>query len=210
MKKLFQLLALAVILSLTSCNKDNSNPMDTADSMLKSVTVTKTADGSFNVSHEVAPNIASEYIEGDEFNAIQLFKSSALGKRINSRNYRAANHHLKLHFVSDETSKLPKIEIIDSALPKELELLENYSFSYTEEGILTLDFDVKHGVEVSYSNEDGSNQIQLVMGNGTQTHFTKKYNASHGDDMNFNFIQGLTKSADREAPIVFLMDGDED
>jgi hypothetical protein len=124
--------------------------------------------------------------------------------------YYSRNSKVKLHFISDDAAKLPRIEIIDSALPKELELLENYSFSYTEEGVLTLDFDVKRGVEVSYSNENGANQIQLVMGNGTQTHFTKKYNASHGDDMNFNFIQGLTKSTDRKAPIVILLDGDED
>ncbi len=210
MKNLFSLLMLASLVMFTSCNKDEAISMENNDSVLKSVTVDKNTDGTFSVTHKVSEGVATEYDYNHEYKVIQLFTDSEYGRVLNSKNYNTVNHKLKLHFISDTEGDLTKFEILDSDLPKDLELLDNYSFSYNNiEKILTLNFSVKKGVVVSYSNENGMNKIYLNMGNGTQTQFTKKYNAAHGDDMNFNFVQNISRGTEREKPILMILDGEE-
>ena len=208
MKRAIQIFSLALILSLTSCMEEQMIP-ETSSSLFKSVSITKIDDGTFNVVHETtSDDVATEYHMTQDVNAIELFKSSALGKRINSKNLRAIHHELKLHFISDEEKNLPEIVLIDSDLPEDMELLKDYSFSYEEAGIISLNFEVKRGVIVEFVNDNGKNEIHLSMGNGTKTRYTKQYRKDMGDEMSFNFVQNITRDGERKKPIVIVVGGD--
>ena len=208
MKRVIQIFSLASILNLTSCTEEQIIP-ETSSSLFKSVSITKIDDGTFNIVHETtSDDIATEYHMTQDVNAIELFKSSAMGKRINRKNLRAIHHELKLHFISDEERNLPEIELMDSDLPEDMELLKDYTFSYDEAGIITLNFEVKRGVIVEFVNDNGKNEIHLSMGNGTETRYTKQYSKDMGDEMSFNFVQDITRDGEIKKPIMIVVGSD--
>ena len=202
MNKLF-LGFLAIAFSLTSCSTEEAVVVEqTSDSMLKSFVVSRNADGSYGVTHEVTEGVSSVYTDNKTDKEIFLFQDNTATKVASSQDYTVENNRLNILFADENNSSLPQISIADnntSTKSGDLDLLNNCSLTYTD-GTLELNFEVEAGVEVAFGTTDGVNDIYLVEGDATQTNYTKSYTKEAGSSLQIDFVQTLNKSTEIKHP----------
>ena len=194
MKNLVFILA-TISLLLVSCNKEQTPELanETPESVLKSFVLSRNVDGTYVVSHDAKEGIATEYKSENE---IFLYKDASSNKSNATNNYAVIDNTLNIDFTDENDLKLPSISISDvNSLNKSTqdELLDTYSITYNEDGTVSLSFEVKNGVVVSY--EDG--EIHLTEGEATETNFTKIYDSETPETL-IQFVQtieekGVTK-----------------
>ena len=207
MNKLF-LGFLAIALSLASCSTEEALVVEqTSDSMLKSFVVSRNADGSYGLTHEVAEGVGTIYTDAKTDKEIFLFEDNTNGKTASNQTYEVENNSLNILFADENNSSLPQISIADrntSTKANDLELLNNCTLIYNTDGTLELNFEVEDGVEVAFGTTNGVNDIYLVEGVATQTNYTKSYTKEAGRSLQIDFVQTLEKSVEKKHPSYYI------
>lgn len=215
MRKLLTLFTVAIVIA--SCNKETAT-LETQDAkMLESYVIKRNANGSYTLLHQVSEGVATNYVDDEKINEVQLFYSNTASEKNYSHNYNVTNNELQIKFVSQDNVKHSKIRIIDDNTvdvqgKETIGLLKDYSVVENANGTFQLNFEVVSGVGVEFGFDANQkiNNINLTPNTGiTQTSFSVSYSKETDGTLKIDFIQPATnkeEASDMKKPRILYDD----
>jgi len=216
MKNYIKTLALAMlVIGVSSCSSDNDTDALNPEAPLKSYTLSRDANGSYNLEHTVADGISSSIVNDKGTNNIHLSPGNS---NSNTKNAALAleNGEIKIDFVTQTSLNIPGLKLIDDDITtakgkanKETSYLKSHAISLLEDGTYQVDFTVANNVQVSfeYNETYKRHQVRLQIGdNNSVTSYSKNYIKLQGEKLTIAFVHVKTstlgsKSLDEEEEI---------
>lgn len=195
-------------LFLASCS-NNEAINNEKQALLKSYKVVKDAQGRYSIDYNVNSNVAAEVVKNNETNSndIYLYRTNSADKASFSEALSLQNDLLKIGFVSD-SEKIKSLVIEDENIvlakgAKSTEFLKEYSIESIGNNEYKLDFEVKEGVNVSftYNDEEGAYEVHLKEGKQSKAEFSKTY-TKDSEILKIDFVNHIERTAMQKANTV--------
>ena len=207
MKLINLFFATICITFLTSCSSiedgvDVFQNIENAEtSQLKSYTLKRNTDGSYQMDFDVDDNtLVNTYKNTDNSNDVILSQGSPNSRNNQETEFTLDNNLLKINILEANNGKKSYISVEDEDIDKSVrgvsEFLYDYSITKHVGGNFTLDFEVNDNVvtDFVYDKVNKTYEIHLESGNSKTKKFSRELNIPENDILKIHFINHKFKS----------------
>lgn len=204
MKKISLLLLALVSIVFTSCNNEESLPIESqSENLLKTFEIKRDATGAYSVNFDVSNNTKIDKFTDltENKSEFHLSSSDLFTQKSVSEELLIDNNQLKVGFVDANTSNRKLISITDDNITflsksNESEKLLSYSVLSNEDGTYNLAFSVNNNVEVSfvYNEEIATYEVHLEDGKSGDVDFTRTLEKEEGLPLKIDFVNHINNT----------------
>lgn len=202
MKKISLLLLAALSIVFTSCNNEESLPIESqSENLLKTFEIKRDATGAYSVNFDVSNNTKIDKFTDltENKSEFHLTFSDVSNQKSVSEELLIDNNILKVGFIDANAGQSKLISITDDNISflsksEESKKLSNYSVLANEDGSYDLAFSVKNNVEVSfvYNEEIATYEVHLEDGKTGDLDFTRTLEKEEGSPLKIDFVNHIS------------------